>query len=113
MLIKKSEAKKYKNSSTCTAWEHDHPSEKIGYATILINGRYPETKRATNLESEEIIFVISGSGTIHSEKGDFELNSGDSYYIGKEERYYLEGENLLLGITNAPRWTKEQYRIVD
>ena len=113
MLIKKSEAKEYKNSSTCTAWEHDHPSENIGYATVSINGRYPETKRAQNLESEEIVFVISGSGTIHSDEGDFELEQGDSYYIEKGEKYYFEGDNLVLGIVNAPRWSKEQYRIVE
>jgi mannose-6-phosphate isomerase class I len=113
MLIKKQNAIKHENSKTCTAWEHNHPTKNLSYATILINGRYPEQKRVTNLESEEIIFVISGSGTIHSEKGDFELNPGDSYHIQIEEKYYIEGDSLLLGITNAPKWTFEQYRNVD
>ena len=113
MLIKKQNAIKKENSKTCTAWEHNHPTKNLSYATILINGRYPEEKRATNLESEEIIFVISGSGTIHTEKGDSELNPGDSYHIQIEEKYYIEGKELLLGIANSPKWTFEQYRNVD
>jgi len=57
MLIKKENAIKKENSKTCTAWEHNHPTKNLSYATILIDGRYPETKRVTNLECEEIIFV--------------------------------------------------------
>ena len=73
MLIKKENTREQKNSPACTVWEHDHPTNNLSLATSLINGRYPEEKRVTNLECEEIIFVISGSGTIHSEKGDFQI----------------------------------------
>jgi len=113
MLIKKSEAKEHKNSPDCTAWEHNHPTNNLSYATVSISGRYPETKRVTNLKCEEIIFVISGSGTIHSEKGNFQINQGDSYHFETKEKYFIEGDKLLLGITNSPKWTFEQYREVD
>jgi len=113
MLIKKENTREQKNSPACTVWEHDHPTNNLSLATSLINGRYPEEKRVTNLECEEIIFVISGSGTIHSEKGDFQINQGDSYHFETKEKYFIEGDNLLLGITNTPKWTFEQYREVD
>jgi len=53
---------------------YTHPTNNLSYATVSINGHYPETKRVTNLECEEVIFVISGSGTIYSEKGDSQIN---------------------------------------
>jgi len=113
MLIKKSEAKKIQNSQDCTVWEYDFPSKGLSYATALINGRYPEQKRVSNLECEEIYFVISGSGIVHSEKGDFEISEGDVYFFEKSEVYWVEGNQLLLALVNAPKWTPEQHKIVD
>ena len=113
MLIKKSESKKHENSKDCTVWEYEYPSELFSFATALINGRYPEEKRVTNLECEETYYVISGSGTVHSEKGDFEINEGDLYFFEKGEVYWVEGNNLFLALVNAPKWTPEQHAIVE
>ena len=113
MLIKKKNLKKKENSKTCTVWEYEYPSGDFSFATALINGRYPEEKRVTNSECEGIYYVISGSGVIHSEKGDFEINEGDLYFFEKEEAYWVEGDNLLLALVNAPKWTPEQYKIID
>jgi mannose-6-phosphate isomerase-like protein (cupin superfamily) len=113
MLIKKSKSKKIQNSPDCTVWEYDFPSKDFSYATTLINGRYPEQKRVTNLECEEIYYVISGSGTIHSEKGDFAISEGDLYFFEKGEIYWVDGSNLLLALVNAPKWTPEQHKEVD
>jgi mannose-6-phosphate isomerase-like protein (cupin superfamily) len=113
MLIKKSDARKHENSKTCTVWEYDHSTNQLSYATALINGRYPEQRRVTNLECEEMCYVMSGSGVVHSDKGDFELNQGDSYLFEKEERYYIEGDKLLLALINAPKWRPEQHKTVD
>jgi len=113
MLIQEKEARRHDDSSACTVWEHDHPSESLSFATALINGRYPQDKRVANLECEEIIFAISGSGVIHSEKGDFPINPRDSYHIERGEKYWIDGNNLLLGVSNSPKWTPEQYKVVD
>ncbi|RLG09260.1 cupin domain-containing protein [Candidatus Pacearchaeota archaeon] len=113
MLIKKEESRKHENSKTCTVWEYDHLSEKLSYATSLINGRYPEEKRVTNLECEEMCYVMSGSGKIHSDKGDFEINEGDSYLFEQGEKYYIEGDNLKLALINSPKWRPEQHKVVD
>jgi len=113
MLTKKSQAKKFENSKDCTVWEYGFPSKNFSFATALINGRYPEQKRVTNLECEEIYFVISGSGTVHSDKGDFKINEGDLYFFQKKEKYWVEGNNLSLALTNVPKWTPEQHKIID
>ncbi len=113
MLIKKSESRKKENSKDCTVWEYEYPSKDFSFATALINGRYPEEKRATNLECEEVYYVMSGSGTVHSQKGDFEIWKGDLYFFEKGEMYWVEGNQLLLALVNAPKWTPEQHRIVD
>jgi len=113
MLIKKSETREHKNSPSCTVWEHDHPTDNLSLATTLIDGRYPEEKRVTNTECEEIVYVIGGSGVIHSDKGDFEIKEGDSYSFKKNEKYYIDGNKLFLTLINAPKWTFEQYKEVE
>lgn len=112
MLIKKSEAIEFKNSESCTVWEYDFPSENLGLATAFIDGRYPEEGRGTNLKCKQILFVISGSGKIYSEKGEFKINNGDSYFFEEKEPYYIEGNKLLVVIINAPKWQVEQYKKV-
>ncbi|MHA1954620.1 MAG: cupin domain-containing protein [Candidatus Heimdallarchaeaceae archaeon] len=113
MLIKKSEAKKFENSKDCTVWEYNIPSKDFSYVTALIDGRYPEKKRVINLDCEEIYFVVSGSGIVHSEKGDFRINKGDVYFFEKSEVYWIEGSQLVLAIVNIPKWTPEQHKIVN
>jgi len=112
MLVKKSSATEIKNSKDCTVWEYDYTSELFSFAKAMIDGRYPEEKRVTNLRCEEVYFVLSGSGIIHSEKGDFEINEGDLYFFEKGEIYWTEGRKLLLALVNAPKWSPEQHKIV-
>jgi mannose-6-phosphate isomerase-like protein (cupin superfamily) len=113
MLIKKSAAKKIKNSKDCTVWEYKFPSKNFSYATALIDGRYPEQNRVANLECEEIYFVMSGTGVVHSEKGNFEISKGDLYFFEKGEIFWVEGNSLLLALVNVPSWTPEQHKVVD
>ncbi len=113
MLIKKGEAKSKQNSKDCTVWEYEYPSSNFSFATALINGRYPEQKRSVNIECEQLYYVISGSGVIHSDKGDFLINQGDLYHFKKGEAYFVEANNLLVAIINAPRWVFNQYKEVN
>ena len=113
MLIKKSDSKKIENSADCVVHEYAYPSELFSFATALINGRYPDEKRVTNLDCEEIYYVLSGSGIVHSEFDDSEIEEGDLYFFKKGEKYWVEGKNLLLVLVNAPKWTPEQHKTVD
>lgn len=113
MLIKRGDTGEHENSDACSVREYDFPTEKFGFATAKINGRYPEQNRAVNLGCEQIMYAISGSGEVHSDKGDFELGIGDSYHIQRGEKYWLEGSKLVLALMNVPKWSKEQSQIVD
>ncbi|MCR4264051.1 MAG: cupin domain-containing protein [Candidatus Roizmanbacteria bacterium] len=113
MMVKKSSAIEIKNSKDCTVWEYEYPSRLFSLATALIDGRYPEEKRTTNLECEEVYYVLSGTGIVHSEKGDFEINEGDLYFFEKGEIYWTEGNKLSLALINAPKWSPDQHKIVD
>lgn len=113
MLIKKSESKKFENSKDCTVWEYEYPGSNFSFATAHIDGRYPEEGRVVNNDCEEVYYVLSGSGVVHSEKGDFEMNEGDFYFFEKGEVYWVEGRALSLVLVNAPKWTPEQHKKVD
>lgn len=113
MLFKKSDATQHTNSNSCIVKEYVPSDKDISFATATINGRYPEVKRVINETSEEIYFVISGTGTIHSEKGDYEINEGDFYHFDKGERYWVEGFKLSLALINIPKWYPEQHKTVD
>lgn len=113
MLIKKEDAEHHQNSQSCKVDEHNHFTGKISYATAEINGVYPEFKKAINLQCETIFVGISGSGIIWTERGKFKIKSLDTCHILQGEKYSIEGENLILGVINSPRWNPEQYRVVD
>ena len=113
MLIKKSNSKKIRNSSKCTVWEYAYPSRKFSFARVLIDERYPEKGMAKNIACEEIYYVMSGSGVIHSGKSGFKVKEGDLYFFKKGETYWVEGNKLLLAAVNAPKWTKKQHKHVN
>jgi mannose-6-phosphate isomerase-like protein (cupin superfamily) len=113
MLVKKSESKEMKNSPDCTVWEYKFPSNLFSAASARIGGRYPDRGRVANLECEEIYYVVSGSGIVHSEKGDFELREGDLYFFSKGEKFWVEGKDLFVVIANAPKFKSEQHRQVE
>ncbi|MBI4163719.1 MAG: cupin domain-containing protein [Candidatus Aenigmarchaeota archaeon] len=113
MLVKKSQTKKIENSKDCVVWEYEYPSELSSFATATMNGRYPDKNRVTNLECEEIYFVISGSGVIHSEFGDFKIEQGDVYFFKKGEKYCVDGKNLFMVLLNTPKWSPEQHRGIE
>lgn len=112
MLIKKSGAKRIEISKNNIIWEYNS-TESFSYATALLDWRYPEKKRVVNLDCEELYFVVSGVWIIHSEKGDFEIQKGDTYLFEKREIYWLEWKKLFLVLFNIPKWTIEQHKIVE
>jgi len=113
MLVKKSQAKQVSNSDKCTVWEYDTKTKNFNVATAFIDGRFPDEKRVVNLELEEIYYVQLGSATIHSEKGDFEIQKGDVYLFEKGEKFWLDADKLSLVVTCAPAFDPAQHIIVD
>lgn len=113
MLVKKENAKKVSNSDKCTVWEYDTQTKDFNLATAFIDGRFPDEKRVVNLELEEVYYVQSGSAIIHSEKGDFKIEKGDVYLFEKEEKFWVEANNLSLVVVCAPAFDPKQHKIVD
>lgn len=111
MLIKKSNSIKKENSKQCTVWEYDLPSQNVSFAIAKINGRFPDNGSAQNTKCEEIYYVISGTGTIHTTKGDFEIAEGDLYHFEIGETYNVEGKELVIALINAPKWYIEQFKL--
>jgi mannose-6-phosphate isomerase-like protein (cupin superfamily) len=110
MLVKKKNRKKIQNSPQCIVWEYDFPSSLSSFATAKIDGRYPEAGRVANLACEEIYYVLSGTGTVHSEHGTFKIKEGDLYFFKKKEKYWVMGKQLFLVLVNAPKFTPEQHK---
>ncbi len=110
MLLTKKLATKVSNSEKCIVHEYRIESDLISFCTAIINGRYPDSGRVSNSECEEIYFVTGGTGTIHSEFGDFNIAQGDLYHYKKGEKYWVEGDNLQLVLVNSPKWSPEQHQ---
>jgi len=66
-----------------------------------------------NLDCEQVYYVISGTGIIYSEKGEFKIEKGDLYYFERKEMYYVVGNNLEVCIINSPKWNFEQYKSIE
>jgi len=113
MLIKKEDTLKIENSPSCTVWEYDFPSEELGFAVSLINGRFPEIGKGINHKCNEMYYVLSGEGTIHHETGIYNVKEWDCFLFEKEKRYRVEGNNLRLALPTAPARSLEQYEQVN
>lgn len=113
MLIKKEQAIKKQNSDNCIVFEYDYLSSDSSFAIAKIKGRYPQKGKSVNLDCEQAYYVISGTGTIYSDKGEFKIEKGDLYYFEKKEAYYVVASNLEICILNSPQWNFKQYKQIE
>ncbi len=108
MLIKFSNTNKVANSEKCLVSEYLFGFKDISFATALVNGRYPNTGRHRNTLVDEVLYVLSGSGIVHSQGEDYELREGDAYLNKKNHWLAIEGDNLRLAMFSTPGWSFEQ-----
>ncbi|MBI4239500.1 hypothetical protein HY620_00735 [Candidatus Uhrbacteria bacterium] len=111
MLLKKDESTKKTYGESATVWEYEVPSERMSFALAAIDGRYPASGMAVNLKCEQMNYVLSGAGVVHSEFGDFPIEEGDVYHVKEHEQYWIEGFHLTIVLVNAPAWKREQYSV--
>ncbi len=111
-IIHKDQTKIFKNSDTCTAIDYWTGDEDINGALLEITGRYPLKGRAVNSECKEMAYIIKGSGRIVVEGEETELGEGDLVLIDKGEKYFWEGNLIMLG-SCTPAWNHEQYKEVE
>lgn len=108
-LVKKEEAKIFKNSVACTAIEYPLGDAAVNGAVIELSGRYPDKGRVANGLCKELFYVIKGSGRVSVEGVNFEVREGDMGLINPGERFFWEG-NMALVMPCVPAWNREQYK---
>jgi len=106
--ISKDTAQKFENSKTCVVFEYGGSAELSG-AGAVITGRYPENGWAMNKISQEMVYVISGTGILVTKQENVTLNQGDVACIEANEPYYFEGSELHVFLSTTPAWTLDQH----
>lgn len=111
-LIKKSQTKKFKNSSVCIATEYPMGDKDINGALIELKGRYPDKGRVVNLKCKEMAYIIKGSGKLVVEGKEIKLRTGDLVLINPGEKYFWEGK-MIMFVPCTPAWYLGQYKEVN
>lgn len=110
-VLKKTQADKFANSSTCSGVEYSFNEKLLNIAVITIDGRYPSRGHLTNEVINEIIYVIDGTGTIGVGDKVNKLSPGDAVFIKSGERYFLEGK-MQIFVPCTPAFYPEQHKEV-
>lgn len=110
-VVRKNQAKIFKNSEVCTAIEYPAEGGNINGAVIELTGRYPETGSVMNERCSEMVYVVSGSGSISLNEQKTEVFQGDAILIAPREKYFWDG-TMTLFIASTPAWYPEQYKEV-
>ena len=77
-----------------------------------VNGRYPESGWGRNKISDELVYVISGHGSIEMPDSKLELSEGDVAYIPKGQSIAWFGNDLKVFIPCIPAWTSKQHELI-
>jgi hypothetical protein len=99
-----------KDLDTAKIYDYELPTWSMGMAIAEFNGRFPETGRSANVGCELAYYVISGSGTIYSERGTFKIGPSDVYIFKKGEKYYVIGKNLKVLMPSSPAWQGKDFK---
>lgn len=111
-IIKLEQAQRFDNSEKCKLLEYNFKDKDIDCATVVINGRYPDTGYCMNEKCKELIYVIEGEGTLNKENETIEFKKGDAILIGKKEKYYWDAYCTIV-MPCTPAWYPEQYKLID
>lgn len=111
--VKKADARIFKNSDKCIAYEYPTKEKNLNMTVIDIEGRYPEEGQVVNKVCKEIIYVAQGSGKIVVEGKELELNAGDQVFINAGEKFYYSDCQFRLIVSCAPAYYPEQHIQVD
>mgnify|MGYP002557064274 FL=1 len=114
-IVKKENAKHFKYADTSSVLEYsiDLNEKNMDFCINTITGRYPEKGYCSNLECEELCYVLDGTGHIYK-KGEetIEFKAGDIIFLNKKDIYYWKG-NFKVAIVCTPAWSKEQCELYD
>lgn len=114
-IVKEEQAKKFKYADTSSVLEYsiDLNEKNLDFCINEIKGRYPEKGYCSNLECEELCYILEGNGTIYKRDSKlFNFKKGDIVFIHEKDIYYWEG-SFKLAIVCTPAWNKEQCKLFD
>lgn len=110
--LSQSQAQRFENGAV-TSWEYEMQDANLNVAPISIKGRYPENGYTSNIVSDSIVHVMSGSGAIALHDGTItELVANDQVHLLVGDTYFFEGQLDIL-YAAAPSWTPQQAKHVD
>jgi mannose-6-phosphate isomerase-like protein (cupin superfamily) len=112
MIIKKSESKRYPNSSKCTTYEYDHKDKDVNLSLAILNGRYPDKGRVMNTVCKEIVYIVGGKGMMEVDGKSFPVAPGDSIFLKPGQKYFYDGKLEMIA-TCHPTWYAEQHILCD
>ncbi len=112
--IPKSLARRIPIAPEFTILEYGSLGDTLSNGTIAeVHGQYPLKGWGRNLECDELVYVISGSGAIEAPQSRIELNAGDVALIPKGQPIAWNGNNLVVFIPCIPAWTAEQHEFIN
>lgn len=114
-IVKEEQAKEFKYADTSSVLDYsiDLNEKNMDFCINEINGRYPEKGCCSNLECEELCYILEGNGTIYKRDDEcFNLKKGDIIFIHKKDIYYWKG-SFKLAIVCTPAWNKNQCKLFD
>lgn len=111
-FLKSEESERFERSLACTVTEYPLGDKDIDCCVVEIDGRYPDKGYALNKECKELIYVMSGSGTLTINETEVEFSEGDVVIIDKGETYFWDARCKVL-MPCTPAWYPEQYENVD
>ena len=107
------EKSKYTSTSSVVDYYMNLNEKNLDFCINTITGRYPEVGYCSNLECDELCFVLEGEGLIYKKEEDsIYFKKNDIIFINKKDIYYWEG-NFKLAIVCTPVWSREQCKLYD
>ena len=108
-LIKQNQANEINNSDTCRVLEYPFDEKDINGSVVGVNGRYPESGFVMNEVCKEIVYIISGSGSLTVNNTRVDFNEGDSLFVDAGENYFWEG-SFTSYMACTPAFYPEQHK---
>lgn len=112
-IVREKDAEEFEYANTSSVLEYGIAlnEKNMDFCTNIINGRYPTEGYCSNLECEELCYILEGEGTIYKrDSKPINFEKGDIIFINKQDIYYWNGD-FKLAIVCTPAWSKEQCKL--
>lgn len=113
-LITQIDTTSFSNSDTCAGYEYAFDDKDLNIAVVTVNGRYPESGYIVNEVCKEVGYVLNGKGSIGVlDEANRELEPGSAVMLQPGEKFFWQGESLVLLMPCSPAFYPAQHKIVE